>query len=91
LPLCFSSFILSLHCRAIGAGAVSIGGAIVTVAVTLIQNDSQGVSTEYVVATYLLLVSAIIFIIDRRFYLPIEPHESVMVECIPVLANVVPR
>lgn len=41
----------------------------------------------YLIAMFMLLISAGLFIFGRRYYLHVPPYDSVIMKCIPVILN----
>lgn len=51
------------------------------------DTDKTKIFVGYTVAAFMLLLSAILFIIGRRYYIDIEPFDTVVSHCIPVVKN----
>jgi len=70
--------------------AVNIGGILATLLVSFIQ-DSQSDSNRFFYG-YLFAISSLIgafllFIVGKRFYIHIKPHDTIITKCIPVIIN----
>ena len=68
--------------------AVNVGNIIATSAIPYIQDPNQThYFVGYLIATIMLFVAALLFIIGRSHYIYVKPHETVIVSCIPVFVN----
>ena len=65
----------------------NIGAIIAMFAVPNIQTEVELFYIAYLVATLLLLIGALLFIIGRKYYLNVKPYDSVLSKCIPVVVN----
>ncbi|UJR14271.1 hypothetical protein I4U23_001262 [Adineta vaga] len=73
--------------------AVNIGAIIATLSIPLIQTDTENATTTnnyfygYLIAMIMLVTSAGLFIIGRRYYIHVPPYDTVIMKCIPVIIN----
>ncbi|CAF0739285.1 unnamed protein product [Adineta ricciae] len=73
--------------------AVNIGAIAATLSVPLVQTDTENMTASnsyffgYLIAMFMLLISAGLFIFGRRYYLHVPPYDSVIMKCIPVVLN----
>jgi dipeptide/tripeptide permease len=73
--------------------AVNIGAIIATVCIPLIQTDSENETYSnsyfygYLIALFMLIGAAVLFIIGYRYYIHIPPYDTVIMKCIPVVIN----
>lgn len=51
------------------------------------DKDPRQLYTGYLTATIMLIISLILFIIRRRFYLHIKPYDSIVTKLFPVIKN----
>ena len=67
--------------------AVNIGSIVSTIALPYVQTNPIHYFTGYVAAAALLVVAAVLFVAGWRYYIHVEPYETVITKCIPVLIN----
>ncbi|CAF0905534.1 unnamed protein product [Rotaria sordida] len=70
--------------------AVNIGGIFATVVIPYIQvtqNDPNRFFHGYLVSGLLLIGALLLFILSYRFYIHIEPYDTIITKCIPVVIN----
>ena len=68
--------------------AVGIAAASSKLIISSIQDtDATKLFVGYLIAVVMLLISIVLFIIRRRYYIHIKPYDSVVIKCIPVIKN----
>lgn len=69
--------------------AVNTGGAIakLTLSLTHKENDYDHYYIAYIVALAALVIAVALFLIGWRHYRHVEPYDSVITNCIPVIIN----
>ncbi|CAF2495975.1 unnamed protein product [Rotaria sp. Silwood2] len=70
--------------------AINIGGIFATLLVPYIQvtqSDPNRFFHGYLVSGSLLVGAFLLFILGYRFYIHIEPHDTIITKCIPVIIN----
>ena len=70
--------------------AINIGGMFATLAVPYIQvalADHKRYFYGYVSAVISLTLAFLLFIFGHKYYIHIEPHDTIITKCIPVIIN----
>lgn len=73
--------------------AINVGGIIATVTVRSIYKSllSESIGNRYffpcIVAASILFLAALLFVIGWRYYIHVDPHDTVITNCIPVVIN----
>ena len=69
--------------------AVNTGGAIAKLILSLThkENDNDHYYIAYIVALTALVMAVVLFLIGWRHYRHVEPYDSVITNCIPVIIN----
>lgn len=67
--------------------AVNIGSVIARLVIPYIQKDRTVYYLGYVVAASTLFIAGLLFVIGWKFYIHVNPQETVVTNCIPVIIN----
>jgi dipeptide/tripeptide permease len=67
--------------------AVNIGGIIATLVIPLIGKETGNHYIAAIVVVAMLIFATVLFMIGCRYYIHVEPYDTVMTVCVPVVLN----